>query len=246
MYDRRVEVKSGRRGLALRIEGTFASFYRPGHTLAGPVWDALVSPLAWLPPARRRRVLILGLGGGSAARVVRALAPRARIVGVEMDTEVVRAARRHLGLDALGVDVVVADACAYLQRARGRFDAVIEDVFTGRGRAVRKPDWLPEPGLERAAGLVAPGGLLVTNSLDEFPESAALLAHLFPARVAIAIDGWDNRILVAGPGALSARSLRAALSADPLLAPTLSRLALRTLPARAGADATRAGSRAPR
>jgi spermidine synthase len=246
VYDRRVEVKSGRGGLALRIDGTFASFYRPGQALAGPVWDALVSPLAWLPAARRRRVLILGLGGGSAARVARALAPRARIVGVEMDRDVVRAARRHLGLGALGVEVVVSDALAYLRRARGRFDLVLEDVFTGRGRAVRKPDWLPEPGLRLAARRVAPGGLLATNCLDEFPESAAALARLFPARVAIAIDGWDNRILVAGPRALSAGGLRAALGTDPLLAPTLARLALRTLPARSAAGATRAGSGAPR
>jgi len=246
VYERRIEVKTGRAGHQLRIDGTFASCYRPGSVLAGPVWDALVAPLAWLPASRRNRVLILGLGGGSAARAARALAPRARIVGVEMDAGVVRAARRHLGLGELGVEVVVADAEAYLARARGRFDLVIEDVFVGSGRRVRKPDWLPEPGLELAARRVAPGGILATNSLDDFAESAAALARLFPARVAIAIDGWDNRILVAGSRALSARRLRAALAADPLLAPTLARLALRTLRAGRAGGATRAGSRAPR
>jgi spermidine synthase len=243
VYDRRIEVKTGRAGRALRIDGTFASFYAPGSALAGPVWDALVAPLAWLPPTRRRSVLILGLGGGSAARLVRALAPRARIVGVERSRDVVRAARRHLDLGSLGVEVVVADALAYLERSRARFDAVLEDLFVGRGRQVRKPDWLPEPGLRLAARRVARGGLLVTNSLDEFPASAAALSTLFGARVAIAIDGWDNRILAAGPRSLSASQLRAALAADPLLAPTLPRLALRTLPS---AGATRAGSRAPR
>jgi spermidine synthase len=55
-------------------------------------------------------VLVLGLGAGSAARLVRALAPRARIVGGERSAEVLRAARRHFGLDALGVEVVHADA----------------------------------------------------------------------------------------------------------------------------------------
>jgi spermidine synthase len=246
VYDRRIEVKSSRAGRSLRIDGTFASFYAPGSELSGPVWDALVAPLAWLPAVRRRNVLILGLGGGSAARAVRALAPRARIVGVEMDGDVVRAARRHLGLDALGVKVVIADAQAYLRRARGRFDAVLEDVFTGSGRRVRKPDWLPEPGLVLAARRVAPGGLLVSNSLDEFSASAAVLSGLFAARVGIAIDGWDNRILVGGPRALSAPRLRAALAADRLLAPTLPRLALRTLPAPRAAGATRVESRESR
>jgi spermidine synthase len=225
----RIRIARGRRGRELRIDGTFASCYRPGTALAGPVWDALAAPLAWLPTARRRSVLLLGLGGGSAARVVRAMAPGARIVGVERSAEVVRAARRHLGLGALGVEVVVADARAYLERARGRFDLVLEDVFVGSGRAVRKPDWLPLPGLALAARRVARGGLLATNALDDAPASARALAGLFPARVRIAIRDWDNRILIGGPRGLDAPGLRAALAADALLAPTLRRLALRTL-----------------
>ena len=103
-----------RRPRTLRVDGTFASWLRARARLTtGSVWDALAAPLLLLPPARRRRVLLLGLGGGSAARLVRALAPRARIVGVELDREVLRAARRHFDLDALGVEVVNADAREY-------------------------------------------------------------------------------------------------------------------------------------
>lgn len=221
-------MKRTARGLSLRVDGTHASFYVPGSARTGPVWDALAAPLLALPPARRRRVLLLGLGGGSAARVVRALAPSARIVGVERSREVVRAARRHLGLDSLGVEVVVADALAFLERARGRFDLVLEDVFVGTGRAVRKPEWLPLPGLALAARLVAPGGLLATNTLDDAPASARALARLFPARVRIAIDGWDNQIQIGGPPALSARHLRAAIAAAPLFRPTLPLLRMRS------------------
>ena len=77
----RVEVKLGRRGRTLRIDGTFASYYEPGLPLTGSVWDALALPLVLLPPTRRRSVLVLGLGGGSVARVVRALAPAASVGG---------------------------------------------------------------------------------------------------------------------------------------------------------------------
>ncbi|MBW2267858.1 MAG: fused MFS/spermidine synthase [Deltaproteobacteria bacterium] len=225
----RVEVKVGRRGRALEIDGTFASWYEPGLPITGSVWDALAAPLLALPPARRRDVLVLGLGGGSVARVVRALAPQARIVGVEMSGEVLRAARRWLELDALDVEVVRADARVYLQRARRRYDLVIEDLFVGRGRAVHKPDWLPDPGLEWVRRRLAPGGLLVSNTIDEAAPMAAALARHFRGLISIEVEDYDNRVLVAGGRQLTARGLRAALGADPILGATLPRLKLRTL-----------------
>ncbi len=212
----------------LRIDGTFASRYTPGSASAGPVWDALAAPLCWLPPRRRRRVLLLGLGGGSAARGVRAVAPDARIVGVEIDPRVVALARRWFDLDALGVEVVVDDARRYLARSRARFDAVLEDVFVGRGRAVHKPDWMLEEGLAAAARRVRPGGLLVSNAIDEAAPVAERLMHCRPGLVSIDVDGFDNRILVAGPARLDARALRAAARAHPAFARSLPALRFRT------------------
>ena len=225
----RVRVVERRGWRELRVDGTFASRFRPGDAATGSVWDALALPVLALPAARRRRVLILGLGGGSAARLVRALAPRAAIVGVELDAGVLRAAREHFGLDALGVEAVLADARAYLEGVRSRFDLVIDDVFVGRGLRVRKPDWLPEPGLGLAARRLAPGGLLVANTLDDYPAAARALQRRFPAAVRIRIAGYDNRILVGGAAGLDARALRAAVAAEPLLAATLPKLGFLTL-----------------
>src|SRR5262245_52444627 len=95
----RIAVRATRRGHDLRIEGTFASSYRRGPAITGSLWDGLAAPLAALAPEGVRRVLVLGLGGGSAARALRALAPRAEIVGVESDARVIAAARRFLALD---------------------------------------------------------------------------------------------------------------------------------------------------
>ena len=74
-------------------------------------------------------MLILGLGGGSAARLVRAVAPEARIVGVEFSAEVLAAARSHFDLDAIGVEVVHADAHAFLlgERTPPRWAHLTED-----------------------------------------------------------------------------------------------------------------------
>jgi len=223
----RVEVKQSGTGRALRIDGTFASWYEPGKAVTGSVWDALAAPLLLLPRPRRHRVLILGLGGGSAARVVRALAPRAQITGVEIDAGVVRAARRCFNLDGLGVEVVQGDARLYLEQTRKRFDVIVDDVFVGNRRTVRKPDWLPDPGLALAAGQLRAGGILVSNALDEAPSVAREMRRLFASTLQIEIDGYDNRVAIGAGFPLSGRILRTALTRNPTLAATAQRFKIR-------------------
>lgn len=219
----------GRSGRTLRIDGTFASWWTPGSEVTGGVWDALAAPVLLLPPSRRRSLLVLGLAGGSVARVLRALAPAAQIVGVERDAGVLRAARRGLGLDALGVEVVEADARAYLARVRRRFDLIVEDLFVGAGRAVHKPDWLAGPALARLARKLAAGGLFVSNALDEAPATASELARIFPVTLCLSVADFDNRVLVGSPARHSALALRGALAREPLLAMALGRMRVRTL-----------------
>ncbi len=174
-------------------------------------------------------MLILGLGGGSVARVVRALAPRAKIVGVEKDRRVLRAARAHLDLDFLGIEVIEAAAEDFLSRSRRSFDLIIEDVFVGQGRNVHKPDWLPSPGVGRAVRRLNRGGLFVSNTIDESAEVARELARHFPSIVRIVVEDYDNRILVGGPRPLSATALRAAVASERILAATLPLMNFRTL-----------------
>src|SRR4029453_19557369 len=95
----RIRVRESRKGRTLESDGTFASFWPHRGVATGSVWDALVAPLVALPAARRRAVLILGLGGGSAARLGRAVAPRAHVVGVGDDRRVIPVARRAFSLD---------------------------------------------------------------------------------------------------------------------------------------------------
>ncbi len=229
MSSSRVEVKGGPGGRTLRIDGTFASWYAPGRVTTGSVWDALAIPVVLLPPTRCRSVLLLGLGGGSAARVARALRPRTRIVGVERDSEVLRAARRWFALDDLGIEVVEGDALVFLQRTRRRFDAILEDVFVGSGDAVRKPDWLPAPGLALARRRLAPRGVLASNTLDEAPVVVREMRRHFPTTLCIGVADYDNRIIVGAARGHTGRSLRSTVAREPLLATSLHRFSFRTL-----------------
>jgi len=225
----RVEVHESRYGRELIVDGTFASLRRAGDAATGCVWDAIAAPVLALAPSPRRRFLVLGLAAGSVARLLRALSPAAEIVGVEIDDEVLGVARRSFGLDALGLEVIRDDALAVLGRERRRFDAIFDDVFVGRGDDVHKPAWLPEPGLALARRRLRPGGLLVSNTLDEAAFVAAHLRAHFEAVVELRVDDYDNRILVGGGCGLAARSLRRAVAASPLLRPTIEVLRLRTL-----------------
>ena len=224
----RVDVRLTRQGRELQIGGTLASYYRRGHAMTGGVWDGLAAPLAVLAPHRVRRVLILGLGGGSAARALRALAPEATIVGVESDRRVIKAARRWLDLDALGLEIVHGDALAFLERDRRRFDLVLEDVFLAAEGSAWKPEWLPEPGLSMAVARLSRGGVLVSNTIDETAAWVRAYRRLFGRVLTLRLRDYENGIVVGGTFRLSARALRARIASRSLLRRVLPVLSVRT------------------
>ena len=181
---------------------------------------------------------MLGLGGGSVARIARALAPEAEIVGVELDRDVIRLARQHFDLDTLGLKIEIADARKWLEKhdPRGsqartgtdRFDAILEDVFVGEGDDVHKPDWIPDPAHRIAKALLAPGGILVSNTLDEKARITKVMRAQFASVVSIEVEDYDNRVLVAGGPRLSGASLRGRVADSPILAESLPIMNFRT------------------
>ena len=226
----RVRVDDDGETRTLVVDETFASFYRPGEIATHCVWDAIAAPILWLPPKRRRRILCLGLGGGSVARIARALAPDAEIKGIELDADVIRLARAHLGLDPLGLDIEIADAKAWVEAqspSKGRYDAILEDVFIGEGDDVRKPDWIPEPIHELAFRLLAPGGVFVSNTLDEHNRVARTMREHFDRIVSIETEDYDNQVLVAANGDLTGAGLRRCVAESPVLSESLPILSFR-------------------
>jgi spermidine synthase len=204
----RVEVRRVRGGLELRIDGTQASVHRHGRALTGVVWWALASPVLLLPRDRRRRVLVLGLAAGSVARAVRALDPDAEIVGVELDREVLRVARRHFDLDRLRLELVAGDALDFLRRGRRRFDLVVEDLFVGPSRSVRKPDWLLDEGYALIRRRLRPGGYVVSNTIHETLAVVRAMRAFGGRVVSMDVRGHWNRVVVCGQDLPSPRALR--------------------------------------
>jgi spermidine synthase len=224
----KVEIRRVRGGLELRIDGTQASVHRSGGALTGVVWWALASPILLLPGRRRRRVLILGLAAGSVGRAVRALDPGAEIVGVELDREVLRLGRKHFGLGRLGIEIVAGDALEFLRHDRRRFDVIVEDLFVGPSRSVRKPGWLTGEGYRLIRMRLRPGGYVVSNTIHEMPAIVRAMRPFGGRIVSLDVRGHWNRVTLCGRDLASPRALRKVLEGRAETFRILRRMALRT------------------
>lgn len=94
----------------------------------------------WKKPLRRiashvsriTNVLVLGLGGGTVARLIKDYWPEAKIVGVEIDPAIIKIGKKYFGLDRIsGLKIVNADAFDYINRTKQKFDLIIIDLYLG-------------------------------------------------------------------------------------------------------------------
>lgn len=77
-----------------------------------------------------RNILILGLGGGTVAKLLRKIYSDAKITGVEIDPTMVELGTRHLGLDASDIDIKIQDVKNYCLLPSA-FDLVFVDLYNG-------------------------------------------------------------------------------------------------------------------
>ena len=116
-----VTIEAGRK--VLRVGGVIQSV-SVDDAYARDVWDAM------LPQERPANALILGLGGGTIASLLVQRWGPVPIVGVERDPVVAWLAEHEFGLAALpNVEIVVADAFAYVRRCQRQFDAICVDLY---------------------------------------------------------------------------------------------------------------------
>jgi spermidine synthase len=112
-----------------------------------------------------RRVLIVGLGGGTLPTALGELFPAAQIDVVEIDPAVKTVAETYFGFrENDRLRVVLQDARVFTKRAltgEGRYDLIMLDAFNG--------DYIPEhlmtrEYLEETRALLTPDGVLAANT----------------------------------------------------------------------------------
>ncbi|PZN31668.1 MAG: spermidine synthase [Proteobacteria bacterium] len=154
-----------------------------------------------------RRILIVGLGGGTLPRVLEQLLPEARIDVVEIDPAVIRVAKSHFGFaESERVRVAAMDGRVFVKRAQRdgrRYDMVMLDAFDH--------EYIPEHLLTRdflaeVRAVMTPDGVLVANTFS----SSRLYDHESVTYAAV-FDRFfnlkrENRVIIAPLGTLPSRA----------------------------------------
>lgn len=124
------EVRTAGRSRRLYTNGVFHSQYHPDRAHSGGVWDLLVIPAFFRPPGRVKRVLLLGVGGGSAIHLLQRFVQPVEIVGVELSKTHLQIARQFFGIKKNMATLHHADAVQWLTDYDGPpFDFIIDDLF---------------------------------------------------------------------------------------------------------------------
>jgi spermidine synthase len=170
----RMYVLDGEHVRYLRFDSTFQSAMELDDPYATvfEYTDYLQLGLAYAPTARR--VLFIGLGGGSAVKRMWRDFPSLRLHAVEIDPDVVRVARRWFQLPRDSrLEVTAQDGRRFLQTHDERWDVIVVDAYFA--------DSIPfhlatAQFFELVRSRLSPGGVVVSNVIGavEGPDSKLL------------------------------------------------------------------------
>ncbi len=101
----------------------------PAKEIRG-VWTYMAAAPLWMQDVHDDPdVLIVGLAGGTIARQFLEAFPRADVVGVEIDAEVVEVGKKWLDNNDPRIHPVVLDGRIYLQHTDRKFDVILMDAY---------------------------------------------------------------------------------------------------------------------
>lgn len=114
--------------------------------------------------------LILGLGGGTAAKIISSNCPAdqlssCKLIGVEIDAKIIRLGKKYFGLGEIeNLEIVIGDAVKYVSRESGggRFDLILVDLYQGREIPVKCQSMR---FLENLGKIKTKNGLIIFNRL---------------------------------------------------------------------------------
>lgn len=183
------------------------SCYTPGEFRNGEYYDyLLLAPLLRPAPAAAwlHRVLIIGLGAGTASKQITQAYGPVPIDGIEIDPAIVALARRYFSMDEPNLRVHVTDGRAFLAAAKERYDWVIVDAYQSSDIPFHL---VTQEFFQELRAHMSPGGVLAINVAWWTPSDPELLGlvvatvrSVFPRVYAVTgISRRSGAVLLAGP-----------------------------------------------
>lgn len=185
------EVRSAGHTRRLYTDGVFHSQFNLRRPVTGGIWDLLTLPALFAPSGAIRRALVLGVGGGAVLRQLLHFVSPEALVGVELNPVHLHLARRYFGLCDRRLELVAAEAEAWVGAYRGpRFDLIVDDAFGEQaGDPVRA---IPASAawFRTLLSRLSPHGVLVMNfiSRDDLVGSAYFTSARVRARFSSAFE----------------------------------------------------------
>lgn len=133
--------------------------------LVEKVWKAALKRIKKERP-NVSNVCVLGLGGGSALKLINKYWPGAKITGVDIDPVMIDLGKKFLDLDKVSnLEIINSDAGRWVGdkvKAKRSFDLILIDLYTG----VRIPEQFKEADfLEKIKKILSEGGVVAFNHL---------------------------------------------------------------------------------
>jgi spermidine synthase len=102
-----------------------------GLTQSGGIVESIwKSTLKQIKYKNIHNILILGLGGGTLAKLLRKKYSDAKITGIEIDPIMIELGKKYLNLDKHDIDIQIADVDSYTLNAIP-YDLVVVDMYSG-------------------------------------------------------------------------------------------------------------------
>ena len=123
-------------------------------------WDSFVDMTSRLSDTAS--ILILGLGAGTSAQMLRERFPKAIIVGVEIDPMIIDLGKKYFELDKLEVQISIESAKDFVEQTQNKYDLIYLDVFAGSVA----PDFSSDTGFfNQLQNILKKNGELIVNSI---------------------------------------------------------------------------------
>lgn len=197
-----VTEEDGLRILRFEKGGARQSVVKPGDPDYLGLRYARVALVGLALSEQPRRILVVGLGGGTLPMFLRKYYPKATIDAVDIDPDVVHVAKRFFGFrEDAHMRAHVADGRQFIEKVRQPYDVIFLDAF---GADNVPPHMTTQEFLQAVRRAVKPAGSVVGNiwgpgSNPLYGAMVRTYQDVFDELFILDVQGTNNKILLALP-----------------------------------------------